>query len=90
MRTISLFILALMVLGCAQAPGHNSTLIPPKNAILKSIEGLGRYALGSPVQYRNVTVVPVMLTSVMPCGSVSVSETVPEVGCVPVFVTRIR
>lgn len=63
MRTISLFILALMVLGCAQAPGHNSTLIPPKNANLKSIEGLGRYALGSPVQYRNVTVVPVMLTS---------------------------
>lgn len=63
MRATVLVLLALMVLGCAQAPGHNGTPLPNKEAKLKNIEGLDRYALGSPVSYHNVTIVPVMLTS---------------------------
>ncbi len=63
MRYIFLFVLAIAVLGCSKSPEGHVTIDPPQKGGTKSIEGLDRYALGSPVSYHNVTIVPIVLTS---------------------------
>src|SRR5438477_402059 len=58
MRYAFLFTILALALGCGKAPEAPA---PGTKTAQKPIEGLDRYALGTPITYENVTIVPVTL-----------------------------